>query len=242
MVRILPLALCLLCIIAGCSNEPMEPTPNDPDFSPWWIARGPTNGRLFISATTDATGKTTYECGGHVHATASASSPALDGGFMTLGGVVVPFDANAGYRSASAAAFGTVSRWGISGNAAEGIPAFSDTLYVPEVIQILYRPSGIGRAGLLPVVWNGDTQNSGDVLVSLRYASQDSAPETVSVDWLTTDDGSFIVHPSHLSAATIGDTAFVWVSRGMWKTVEAEGKRFHVYGYSTAVVPLLVVE
>lgn len=242
MIRILSLALCLLFVVAGCSDAPTEPTSNDPDFSPWWIARGPTNGRLFISATSGATGNTVYESGGHVHATTSASSPAVDGGFMTVGGITIPYNPNTGYRSTAVPTFGGVTQWGLSGNAVNGIPLFGDTMYVPEVIRVLYQPPGIERAGLLPIIWNGDKRNTGEVLVRLWYAGREGAPETVSSEWVTADDGSFVVHPSFLSAATVGDTVFVSVSRGAWKTIEAEGKRLHVYAYTTAAAPLQVVE
>ena len=243
----------LVLLIAGCSNDVGPNIQNqkgifDPTASshnlPWSKTNPATNGALYITArTTVGNSDVTYQGAGAIFASATQTPPALDGGQMALSGSIADFDARAGYVTMRSAVFGGTGVWGLAGNSANSVQAFTDSMYMPAVVHMSVPAAAsiLSKTNDLTVQWNADPGND-SVVVGFRYDGPASnfADSTKSVSYeysrgfIAPDNGSYTIPSSALSGLPTGGYMELYVARGNAKIGGSQSAKYSLYGYALA--------
>jgi hypothetical protein len=157
---------------------------------------------------------------------------------MTASNMQILIDGNGQYLSIGQPTFGAVTSWGLSGGS--GIPAFADSMYIPEEI-VLTAPvaSTISQTTGVTVGWNADAAND-SVVVGFRYdvitIVADSTLPYTDYSWyrIVPDNGQYTIPASAFSAIPVGGYVEVVVARGNAKLIGPSTHKFHVYGATAA--------
>lgn len=233
-------------VFSGCgADEPTDVSGNDgntigPDR--WSKTTSPGNGSFYISATS-ISGDPVYRSGGAIYSDTTGTSSPVNGGTMTAGGLSIQYSSSYNYLSLDQAVFGSVSTWGLAGDSANGIPAFTDSMYVPALIEISSpSPAGsaISRSTGFTVQWNQDSNND-SVVVGFRYdvigsRLSDSTLSDAEYRWfqLVPDNGSCTIPSSALNAVPVGGYIGLVVVRGAGKLTGSGNFRCYIYGTTLA--------
>ncbi len=202
---------------------------------------------------------------GHVSVTAHGSASknvvsvySVDGAISTLpkyknqvyGGIMTAADVNVdanpddyfdyyaqfGPDAPSHPTFGGNGVFGIAGNTANAVPAWTTTMYVPHAIFLLTPElsttnATISKSTGLTLSWNADPNNTLGVGIEIIQTTDMPLPYHV---WNTieTDDGEYTITPSDLAAFEPGETCYIGIGRMNFKFVEADNKDYTVYALS----------
>ena len=242
--------------LSGCGESRTGPGSGGIDLWPFDNMSGffkygnATKGRIYIYAQTSQRGGTSYELGGQLFSSTDHSTPVI-GGDMIAGGVTIaePLVTDPSshytelYRSFKRPNFGSVAVFGLTGNSSYGVPAITDSLYIPSVVTISSPVQGtdVSKSQGLAVVWNMDGLND-SVLVGIEYNASlnelvvDSTLAYPNYRWwtLTNDDGSFTIPSSVMANLNVGTIVKVLVARGRSKWSGATSYPIDLYGYSIA--------
>jgi len=240
MYRSTGVVLALILLVAGCASDPSSPEQGASlglyPF-PWLKVSTPTYGDFHATAQTRGSSGTHYNSGGLLYTSTNHTQEA-DGGVMTASDMQIPIDGNGQYLSIGQPTFGAVTSWGLSGGS--GIPAFTDSMYIPEEI-VLTAPvaSTISRTTGVTVGWNADAAND-SVVVGFRYdvitIVADSTLPYTDYSWyrIVPDNGQYTIPASAFSAIPVGGYVEVVVARGNAKLIGPSTHKFHVYGATAA--------
>ena len=209
-----------------------------------------TKGQIYIYAETSQAGGTGYELGGQLFSATDHATP-VKGGDMIAGGVTIAEPTNGPYLSFLMPDFGSTAVFGLTGNSSNGVPAVTDSLYIPSVITVSSPNGGtdVSRSQSLVVTWNVDGLND-SILIGIEYSASlnelvfDSTLPHPNYRWwtLTEDDGSFTIPSSVMGNLNVGTLAVVRVARGKSKWSGATGYPIDLYGYSMAKEGYWVVQ
>lgn len=230
----------------GCDpDDPVSSRQGGTDVTdpfPWAKSTTSTYGAFSISARTATSGSTTYLSGGKLYSDSNHSS-AASGGQMTAGDLTVNHNSDFGYLSAGQPTFGAMSTWALAGDATNGIPAFTDSMYVPAVV-VMSLPttpgSTLSKGSGFTIQWNTDANND-TVVVGFRYDMATSNYVDTSLSdseygWfrLVPDNGSYTIPSSALDSVPVGGYIDVIVARGASKLSGTSTRKFHIYGTTMA--------
>jgi hypothetical protein len=249
--RLCFLGTALALLTVGCNND-VGPNSRkgifDPVASshglPWAKSNAATNGAMYITASTSV-GRpdVAYLGGGVVYASTAQTPPPLDGGQMTISGATAHFDPQAGYVTMGTAVFGGVGAWGLAGNSAKSVQAFTESMYMPAVVHLSApaAASVLSKTNNLTVRWNADPGND-TVYIGFRYNgdasnfvdSTMSASYEYSRGYLAPDNGSYTIPASALSGLPTGGYMELWVARGNAKIGGPQNAKYSLYGYALA--------
>ncbi len=226
-------------LLAGCGDGggPVGTDDGPVDFfASLTQTKDPTYGQLSITSTwTRQSGSVSYECGGQVFDDTNHSTH-VSGGSVVVSDLPAPERSPGIYLTMNAPVFGSVAEWSLSGNSSAGIPAVTDSMYLPAEIRILSPAvKTYSRSQDLTLTWNADANND-IVMIRVRDASEPASPfVNPQYEWSTVvpDNGSYTVTSSILSNMPSGALAVVSLTRGESKTIGTTHK-FHIYGYTTA--------
>ncbi len=227
----------------GCSDDTIpigykpEPTSISPLF-PWLGYTGKSGyGYFFATAQSHGPNPARYHVGGNIYTTPFHTAT-VNGGTMTAGDVTVNFESDSQYFSISRPTFGAVSTWGLAGNPANGVPAFTDQMYVPAEISLISPAPGsvISKASPVTVQWNPDPQND-TVVIFFEYdmtTSQfvDSTSPSIQYGryYIVPDNGSHTISITALAPFPDNSYMNMYVARGNGKTTGTPTREFFIYG------------
>lgn len=242
------LGLVMLTVLAvGCGNDPTNPGNSGgvvvPTFFPWEKSTVPTHGTMYVTASrARGNGTVSYQSGGQIFKDTDHDS-IVDGGLMTVSGLqITSHPVDHFYLDRNSATFGAVTSWGLSGNSGNGIPSFSDSLYVPSLVSISSPTVGsfVSKSANISLAWNSDANND-SVVVGFEYLSdasqiRDSTLPGTIIQWatFTEDDGSYSIPSSVLNSLPVGGLVRLVVARGNAKTTGTTSKKFYLYTYTYA--------
>ena len=235
-----------ICAI-GCNDEsgPTQPVPAYLSLPfPWGKSPVPTHGQIYATARTNVGNfEVQYYSGGKIYSSTDHTQPAVDGGAMLVSGIGITHAPEIGYMSAGESVFGGVGMWGLAGNGQHGVPAFTDSMYLPSILHMAAPGylSTISRAGGVAVQWNPDA-NKDSVVVGFMYdisASRfvdSTLPADLQYSWYRTapDNGAYSIPASALNGLPVGGIIQLIVARGNAKLGGTSAKKFHMYGYTVA--------
>ena len=236
-------------LFIGCGTDPANPGSGSDatsllDALPWDKVSISTHGQLFVTSRRTGFGDPVYHSGAQVFSSTEHTPPEIDGGDAVVSGLNVSFNPSHGYLSVAQPIFGSTASWSLAGNSTHGIPALSETMYMPAEIQIsMPAPTPqatISKGGDLTVSWNADL-NSDDVVLGFEYLPNDSRfvdPTLPDIDvrWfeMTEDDGNYIISSGELTELPVGGIVRLAIARGNTKVMGASTHKFHLYGYTIA--------
>ncbi len=236
-------ALTTVLSVAGCGTDP-GPTQSQPSRRslpfPWAKEAAATRGQFYVTAHTNVGGAgVEYEAGGQLYASTSHESAAVSGGTMTASDVDMVYNSSFGYRSIAAPAFGATGKWGLTGDAAANIPAFTDNMYMPSVVSISAPGPGasISKAAGVNLSWNADPNNDSVIVgisydASVSHFADSTMPTSFQYSWYAAvpDNGAVTIPASALADLPTGAWVQLLVTRGNSKLVGTNDAKFHIYG------------
>lgn len=246
----IPVLVASIFLFAGCGDDAAGPILGgsfDP-FSLWSSTGDATYGQLYVTSQwyqrSDYPG---YRSGGEIYTTTDHDSLITAGTMICSNQQMLEVGPGA-YNdlrggTGNGPTFGAVTAWSIAGNPASGIPAFTNSMYVPAEIRIAVptvSTVAISKSQPLTIEWNADANNEA-VLIIVDYMvdeslMRDSNLTTTDYRWktITDDDGSFTVVPSDLAGLPVGGLFQIVLARGASKKGGTTSHPFHIYAYSTA--------
>jgi len=228
-------------LIVGCSSDPSGPPPSSNRLTlpfPWLKVTAPTHGQFYATAQSVGAQPARYTSGGIIYASTSQTQ-STSGGTMVASNLGIPYGSHGEYWSIGLPTFGAISAWGLTGNPSAGIPAFTDSMYVPAEIHMTTPATpgitAISKSSSLPVHWNLDANNDSIIVgfnydyVISQFADSTMPSADYSAYWIVPDNGSFTIPASAFSSVPLGGYVRVLVGRGIGRLVGPSTHRFHVY-------------
>jgi len=166
----------------------------------------------------------------------------VDAGTVLVNGIMLTKDENNEYynEDSQSTAFGISTSFSISGNSSSGIDQFSESIYIPELIDMqVSNGSSHNKLLDLTVTWNKDINNPLEVYLRLDYNlaynkmldSNMTAP-SVSKVYLVADNGSYTISSSDFADMPVGARIEVAIARGNY-SISGTTQKHLVYAVST---------
>ena len=188
-----------------------------------------------------------------------SSRTLVDAGEVTIASATLSKDVGYGstYYSATTntnSTDGVQVIFSVAGNSTTGVPAFTDSLYVSDVLTVTAPTFDTTAGGFvadkstgLSVSWSTDASTDSCFIVLTYLAAKDTAgfgdiyPHRYW--WVhTADDGAYTFSSEILSAFTANNvTLLMTIVRGTTKRIAVGSKNYFLKGTSSALTPLLLV-